>query len=218
MIDKIEKKEALWFGWEKVKAEPSYFVGLMLLAAVTFVVPSYISGRLIVVSESLSVIIFLASWFLQIGVGLGLIGLALKFSQGLRPPLSELFNYFRFFWPYFLASLLYSLVIFAGVILLVVPAFVWGIKYSLFPFFIIDKGVRPLEALHLSAEATRVVKWQLFLFLLLLALINLAGVLLAGVGLLLTVPVTYIAWAHVYSRLTGKPSVPIPGGSVQSSR
>jgi uncharacterized membrane protein len=177
-------------------------------------VPSYLSRQLVNVSPDLSVLLALAAAILQMGLALGLIGLTLKANEGLKPPAMELFNYFQFLWKYFLASLLYGLIILLGFILLIVPGLIWAVKYNLFAFFIIDKGVRPLESLQLSAQATAGKRWQLFVFLLLLVLINTVGALLYGVGLLLTVPITYIAWAHIYKALSA--GVPLPVSSLTS--
>lgn len=196
------KKDAIIFGWQKTRSNIVFWLQLMLIVAVIFFIPSYVSELLANKSAALSFIFLIAAWVLQIGIALGLIGVALKFNDGANPSLTELFNYLEYFWSYFLASLLYGLIIFVGVILFVVPAFIWGIKYSLFPYFIVDKKVKPLVALQMSAQVTVNIKWQLFIFMCLLALINTAGVLFFGLGLFVTVPVTYLAWCHVYRQLS----------------
>ncbi|MDP3986233.1 MAG: hypothetical protein U1C53_02205 [Candidatus Veblenbacteria bacterium] len=207
-------REALTFGWQQTTANLKYFIGLVLVAAVVFILPSYLGQVLQERSLGLSVLVFLAAWVLQLSVGLGLIGIALKFCSGVKPPLSELFNYFHRLLPYLGASVLYGLIILAGLVLLVVPAFVWGVKFSLFPYFMIDRGAGVIESLHLSGQATRGVKWQLFCFVILLALINLAGALVVGLGLLVTVPVTYLALAWVYRRLASQLPVSGAGASL----
>ncbi len=45
------------------------------------------------------------------------------------------------------------------------------------------------------------VKWHLLGFLLIVALLNLLGAIVFLVGLLVTVPVTMIAYAHIYQKL-----------------
>lgn len=200
----LDNKKALSFGWEHLKNNWSFWCQLILIAGVTFFLPSYLSEQLTNKSTALSLIVLIAAWILQIGLALGLIGIALKINDQIKPTLSDLFNYFEFFWSYFLASLLYSLIIFAGIILLVFPAFVWGVKYSLFAYFIIDRKAKPTEALQMSADATKDVKWQLFIFMIILALINIAGAMLLGIGLFISIPVTYLAWAFVYRQLAAR--------------
>ncbi|HAO81705.1 MAG: hypothetical protein UV57_C0005G0010 [Parcubacteria group bacterium GW2011_GWD2_43_10] len=213
----INKREAISFGWQKFKSDLGYWLGLMAIALVVFVVPTYIAKNLTGVADGLSFMVTLAAWVLQLAVGLGLIGISLKVNDGIQPPVSYLFGYFNFIWRYLLASLLYGLIIFVGLILLLIPGVVWGVKYSLFAFFIVDKGARPLEALQLSADATQGVKGQLTLFLLLLGLINMVGAIAFGVGLLVTMPITYLAWARVYRQLSSRPPVPVLNQSTKQA-
>ena len=66
----------------------------------------------------------------------------------------------------------------------------------------------PIEALKASSRATMGSKWDLFLFGLLLGLMNFAGVLLFLVGLFVTIPISMVACAYVYRRLTEEPAPP----------
>jgi uncharacterized membrane protein len=91
-----------------------------------------------------------------------------------------------------------------GLVLLIVPGIILAIKYVFYDYLIIDKELGPLEALRESSRITGGVKWQLFIFMLLVFLINFAGILFFGVGLLLTIPATTIATAYVYRRLLAR--------------
>jgi len=204
----FSSRDVLKLAWQQVRSDIYYFVKLMAVFALVWLVPKYISDQLIATSYGLAFITSLAAVGLQIGVVLGLIGICLKIAQGMRPPLAELFAYFHLLWKYILASLLYAMVIFVGLLLLVIPAFVWGVKYSLFAFFIVDKKVGPLEALRFSAEATRGHMLTIFIFLLILLVINFLCALLLGIGLLISLPVTYLAWTQVYLKLAAR--LPIP--------
>ena len=62
-----------------------------------------------------------------------------------------------------------------------------------------------MDTLRRSAEITRGHRWQLFGLAIVLALINLVGLLACGVGLLFTSGITIIAWAYTYRRLSGQP-------------
>lgn len=174
----------------------------MLIVGVLFVLPSYLSNALTDQSAGLGFLIGVVSWVLQIGLTLGLIAVALKVHDNQVPPLSEVFNHFGHFFTYFGASLLYGLIMLAGIILLVVPAFVWALKYSQFAYFIVDKDMGPMDALHQSGVVTKGAKWRLFGLGLSLMLINLAGALVFLVGLLVTVPMTMLAYVYVYRKLS----------------
>ena len=85
--------------------------------------------------------------------------------------------------------------------MLIVPGIIWGIQYMFFSYFIIDEDLGPMEALKRSAAITEGAKWDLFLFGLLLAGINLLGALCLLVGLIATIPATMLAFAFAYRRL-----------------
>jgi uncharacterized membrane protein len=59
-----------------------------------------------------------------------------------------------------------------------------------------------------SSRITRGHKWPLFVFLLLLVLVNLAGLLALVVGLLVSMPVSMLAFVHAYRTLAGKAEMP----------
>ncbi|MBX3187845.1 MAG: hypothetical protein KF819_12550, partial [Labilithrix sp.] len=61
--------------------------------------------------------------------------------------------------------------------------------------------VDPLGAFRYSSDLTRGVRWRLFLFGVLLAALNVVGAFLLGVGLIVTIPISAFAMAHVYRRL-----------------
>ncbi len=89
---------------------------------------------------------------------------------------------------------------------------IWSIRLSKFPYFIIDKGRNPIDALKDSWGLTRGSTWNLLLFTLLLVLVNVLGALAFGVGLLATIPTTQLAHAFVYRKLSAAapPAVAIP--------
>ena len=85
--------------------------------------------------------------------------------------------------------------------MLIIPGIIWGIKFQFFSYFIVDKGLGPIEALKRSSTITKGAKWDLFLFGLLVWLINLLGALCLLVGLFATIPTTGVAMAFVYHKL-----------------
>ena len=105
---------------------------------------------------------------------------------------------------YILSLIIYGLIVLAGLILLIIPGIIWAIKFQFFGYFIVDKGLGPIESLKQSAKITKDTKWTLFLFGLLSGLINLLGALLLLVGLFATVPTTMMAKAFVYRKLLGQ--------------
>jgi uncharacterized membrane protein len=88
-----------------------------------------------------------------------------------------------------------------GLILLIIPGIIWAIKFSLCFYFVIDKGLGPIEALKASSRTTMGIKWQLFGFGILCGLINFLGLLCLFIGGFATYPTVLVANVLVYRQL-----------------
>jgi len=194
--------DAVRFGWETVKGNLGFFIVLLLVASLIQNLPGII-GRFAEKFPLISLTLFLAGWFLGFVVQMGLIKVSLKFCDGTKGKLDDLLSSFDLLFKFIGGTFLYGLIIMAGFVLLVVPGIIWAVKFSLTPYFIVDRNLGPIEALKASSKATKGAKWDLFLFGLLLGLINLAGALAFVVGLFVTMPVTMLAYAHAYRTLAG---------------
>jgi uncharacterized membrane protein len=102
-----------------------------------------------------------------------------------------------------LAGLLTALLIVCGLVLLIIPGIYLMVRYSMVRFAVID-GASVTDSLRKSAELTQGIKWHLLWFILAIIAINIIGAVLFLVPLLVTVPVTMIAYAHVYQKLHGR--------------
>lgn len=91
-----------------------------------------------------------------------------------------------------------------AMVVVVVLAIVWAIKFGFFPFSILDRRVGYIQAFKDSSRITKGAKWQLLLFAVELLGMNLLGLLCLLVGLFVTVPMTYLAAAYVYRHLQTK--------------
>ena len=88
-----------------------------------------------------------------------------------------------------------------GIILCLIPAIYFGIKFQYFQYFIVDKEIGPIKALKASSELTRGYIGDLLLFFIALGILNLIGLLMLGVGLMLSIPVSMAAIACMFRRL-----------------
>jgi uncharacterized membrane protein len=197
--------EAIKFGWDTMKGNAGFLIVLLIIAFLIENLPGIIAKSVRNDLPVASSILYLTGWLLGFIVQMGLIKVCLKFCDGIKGQLDDLLSSFNLLATFAVGSVLYFLIILGGLILLIIPGIIWGIKFSFYSYFIVDKGLGPLQALKASAVATVGAKWDLFLLGLLLLLINLAGALCFLVGLLATVPTSMIAYAYVYRKLsTGK--------------
>lgn len=135
---------------------------------------------------------------------MGFYNSALLLTKGLKPRFDQFYKNWRLLISWIVAGFLFGIMFAVGLVLFIIPGlYVWAV-FGFFPFFILDKGLGPIEALKQSAEATRGIRGPVLLFLLACAGIDLLGVLCLGVGLLIASPVTLIAMATVYEKITGQ--------------
>jgi len=198
---KFSKREAITFGWETVTNNFVFFASLIIgIGAISFAL-DFVSDQFQEDISALSSLIFFLHWIIMVILNMGLIYITLRFCDNAKPIYADLFVPSKKFLTFIAASILYGLIVFAGLILLIVPGIVWAIRYSLFRFLIIDEDLGPIDALKKSAELTDGSKWNLFLFDILIGLINILGALAFFVGLLVTIPLSLIASAYVYRTL-----------------
>lgn len=187
--------------WKTMKDHLSFFIRLLLVAWLIQLAPQIIAVFVIGEVMLLRVVLYLLSIFLSCLISMGLIKISLKFCDHEKGNFGDLFSCYPLFPKYLLGSILYGLIIIGGLILLIFPAVIWGIKFGLFPYFIVEKGWSPIEALRASAETTRGAKWDLLGFWFVTSVITFIGILCLVIGILATMPVTMVATALVYRNL-----------------
>ncbi|HYF13012.1 MAG TPA: hypothetical protein VD928_01795 [Candidatus Paceibacterota bacterium] len=198
-------EESLRFGWKKTKAHSALvfqsvltIFGLQVLHAIvantleeTFV--GVLALCLVIIAE------------IFVGVGITLISLRIAREESVSyrdilPPLKVV-------WNYLVASTLSGLLVLLGLFLFIIPGVYFAMRYSMVRFAVLDLSNKPgaiLGSLKKSSEITNGVKWQILLFTVVIIVINILGAVLFLVGLLITVPVTMIAYAHVYDKLLNR--------------
>ncbi len=211
---KISMGEAIRFGWDTMKNNIGFFIGLLIVAFLIENIPGIISRFVAGDFPLVAGLLSLAGLLLGLVVQMGLLKVSIKFCDGVKGQLDDLLSSFHLILNFIAGALLYGLIVLGGTILFIVPGIIWGIKFSLFPYFIVDSELGPLEAIKASGKATDGAKWDLFLFGGLLGLINIAGALVFLVGLFATIPLSMVAYAYVYRSLAGSGSVarPAPAG------
>lgn len=204
---KFSKSEAVRFGWNTTRSNLGFFIGLLIVVGMIYFIPDFIAEFLKRDAPVLSFIIDIISWILGIVVQMGLIKIALRFCDNQRAKLADLFSCPSLFFKYLFGLILYQLIVLGGTILLIIPGIIWAIKFQFFDYFIIDKGLGPIEALKESSAITRGAKWDLFLFDLLLGFINFLGAICLLIGLFVTVPIAMVAMAFVYRKLLAQKEI-----------
>jgi len=197
----FSKKEAINFGFKVAKENISFFLSVFVVWALLIIVSQALQFNLKLNKQLLLSFIFSLSMLVVNSIiAMGIINICLKFVDGKKPNLKDIIftkNLFNFI----LASIIRNIIIFAGFILFIIPGIIFSIKLQYSEYLIVDKKLDAVSSIKKSWEMTKGVKWNLFLFGVLLGLINILGVLALLLGLLITVPLSLIANTYVYRKL-----------------
>jgi hypothetical protein len=108
---------------------------------------------------------------------------------------------------YFVAAMLSSILISAftaiGIVFCIIPGIIVAAFYVLTPAFIAEKNLDFWEAMEAARKVASAHIFELSIFILLIFLVNIIGFLLCLVGLLVTLPLTFVATAIAYDDLVG---------------
>lgn len=135
---------------------------------------------------------------LQLIIGLGLMFVYLRVFDGEHTEPLDIFDPLPLFWGYAGVMILYMLGVGLGLVLLVVPGVILAAGWSLAHYIVIETNSNPVDAIKLSWKKTEGHKLNIVLFGLIACVVNFFGMLLFGLGLLITLPVTGLAYAFVY--------------------
>jgi uncharacterized membrane protein len=196
------------FGWETFKKRPGILIGGFLLAFVIPAVPGALfPGPTVEVGMptpppgAASIIASLAGLVLSFLLMLGAVTFALRAHDDLpSAQLADLWNP-QPFWRFVGAEILHTIIVAIGLILLVIPGIIASVGLAFVPFAVVDRGAGPIAALKESWRITNGHKWNLFLLSLALLGINILGMLALVVGLLVTIPISWLAITHAYRTL-----------------
>lgn len=176
---------------------------LIVVALVVWVVTGAVNW---LSTDTTGLIRFLASvlsFFLGQLVAIVWISLALAIIDGrpisgesLLPDGSTLISYI-------IASLVFSVMLFVGLVLLIIPGLIVAVVFGVYGWALVDKGLDPIGSLRESSRLTAGRRGQLFVFILAAIGLNILGLLALVVGVLITSAVTLIAAGHVYRQLDG---------------
>ena len=134
----------------------------------------------------------------------GLIRIFLAAARGEQPGFGDLFSGAPRYLPFLGLRLLLGLIFVLGSGLLIVPGVIAYCGLWMAPYYLVDAGLGPIEAMKESWRATSGQKGSIFLFLLLGTLLASSGICACCVGVLATGPIYFTAMAIVFLRISGR--------------
>jgi membrane-anchored glycerophosphoryl diester phosphodiesterase (GDPDase) len=188
----FSKSEAIKFGWDTTTGN----LGLMVMA---LVIIAAIGVMPVVASDSW--VVMVVAWVFDIVVGMGIVRMTLRFVDGGKGELADLFSAIPLIPKYLIASIVVGIGVSIGFVLLILPGIYLSVRWYMYPWVLVDKEVGPFEALRQSWEMTRGSFWNLFLLGFLLCLINILGAMALLLGLFVTIPLSVVAIGYAYRHL-----------------
>lgn len=198
----FSKKEAIKFGFNFFKSNIVTFIKLGLIVILINVAAGVITES--IKNSSFGIIWAIMSTIVSTAVQIAVTKIILDLHDKKPLNLAYFYTLYHLIFNYFIASIIYGFIVVVGFLLLIVPGIIWAIKFQFYSFLIVDKGIGILDSLRQSSQMTEGVRMNLFLFGLLLILINLLGALALGIGLLISIPTSLMATVYVYRKLLPK--------------
>ena len=127
----------------------------------------------------------------------------MKKLLGRRAEFADLFLGFNYFVPTLVASLVIALFVSIGTVLCIIPGLVAAAMYKFAYLFIVDKRMDFWPAMQASHAVVKHDYVGFTLFLVLMALVDLLGILCCVVGIFVALPVTFAAITVAYKELVG---------------
>lgn len=209
----LSATDAIKFGWQTFKKSPLFWIIISIISVilgggVNFNNQNDMNGgvetNLPVGAILLIVVLGLAFFYISYAFQLGRIKVELNAVDNKELKYKDLFSFFPQFkrvLKLVVATILYSLVVAFGLILLIIPGIYFAIKFGFYIYAITDKDSGILESFNISSEITKGVKLDLLVLVIISFGVMILGLLALLVGMFVAMPVIYIAWAYTYRTL-----------------
>ncbi|WP_113925828.1 hypothetical protein [Cognataquiflexum aquatile] len=125
-----------------------------------------------------------------------------RISLGLPVIYPDFFKGFSFYMPIFSIWLIGQILVALGLFAFLIPGIYLAVGYSFAVLMALFGGFDFWTALEESRKLITVRWWKFFVFTLILIIINLLGILTLGLGLLVTIPITFYATYILFEDLT----------------
>lgn len=203
-------------GWRGMKKQWLFFIFFLLAVLIIPLIPEAIAAGIAINQYHYSFeqlhklpmwVNAIVSFFhivLTLLVTVGMIKVSLACADHEKGKFRYLFSGFPLIVKLAIGEILYYLVMAIGLVLFVIPGVVFGLRYGQFAFFIVDRGVGPIEAFKLSRKATDGAKWDLLAFFIISLIIAFLGILALFIGIFIAIPVLMVAQGVIFRTLVRK--------------
>ena len=208
-MKKINISEALMFGWKKTLENFWLITNAVLLAALVYSVVDLFSTNVAGWDMTTAVICFGGGILATNFMTFVLMKFFLNIYDDDEVTILGMLKNTKGFYKFFIAYMAINLATIAGLFIFIIPAIYVVVKYSFALYLLIDKKIGIQESLAESARISRGYKIELLKFWLVLLCINIVGAALFLVGLLFSLPISFLAIIYVYRGLLKEDTAPL---------
>lgn len=193
-------------GWKQLW---KYFLELFVILIISWIITlptavGEIGDNLVV--PVLGFFAILYGIFIEGPITFGVSFANLKAARGDKLIITDMFEAFRNYLNAVLAGLLTGIIIVFGLMLLIIPGIIFACKLAFTPYLVVDRKMEVMEALKTSWNMTNGHAWKVFGIGLLGIPILIAGALLFGVGIIISIMWINLAFASLYHSVSSEPA------------
>lgn len=199
-MNKFSIREAISSGWRLFLQNWKLLLLAQFVITAVQLIPSLILPTIFGNKNVVADVFSIGIWIVLLLATIGYIKMTLDIVDGKAVTIKVLFTEYRLFLKYLGGMLLVVFIVSLGLIFLVIPGIFLAIRLQLWQYYILE-GAGPIEALKKSWTATKGSMLRLVELGLVLLFVNVLGLMVIGLGLIVTGPVTALAMASVYRKL-----------------
>lgn len=197
---KFKVSELYEEGWRLTKEHLWFLLGFQFIL---YLLSSLILGGYLGFIKSF--LVYIALFLMIVIAKIGFFRSSLLIADGIKPTYEQLYINWKLFASWIVACVIFEMMFAIGLALFIIPGIYVLARFSLFPYFIVDKGLGSVDAMREVFRASKPYVWDILRLFFAGVLLNLAGALFFGIGLFITIPITMIAYALAYRRITANP-------------
>jgi len=200
-------KKLLKAGWKDYKENFKVIIGAGVIMILVSLVGQFFGATedSLMSSYGLASVITVIVGLANVALSMGFIKLMLNIIDNKNASVNDLFHgvrSFKHFILFIILSILVGIVTLAGFIVLIIPGIIISLGLMFAKLSFVDRDMGVIETMKYNWKLTKGHRWWLFVFILVTALFNILGAIVLLIGLIITVPVTYLAHVRLYRMLT----------------
>jgi len=207
----IEIVPILTRSWELLRQRPGTVIGAVMIPFSITIGVSALTGAVEGVTEQLGsstvatvvwVVLQVVGWIVPAWLQLGMVRVLLHVARGSSANLASLFGEGQLLFSVVIASIVVTIGVVIGLVLLVVPGVVLALGWGFYTYTMVDQNLDPIESLRESWRVTNGYKTRLLIVSVAIGILALLATLVTcGVGVLVVLPIVSLGQTLVYDSL-----------------